>query len=327
MSRYKIRNQTTFIGCIILIIIPTLLWSQNTEHSEEITIVGEFNPTIEKSNKLLLNPKIENEQINLPVLSYYLRPVKFNSWFVPNVIAPATIRGEKQKQLFRNYLKAGIGNYNTPYLEFAATNLRSDDYSFGVHLKHLSSAGKIKEYAKSAYSSNQATVFGKKFYKKGTLSGKLYYDRNVVHQYGYKPADFLNDSLSDSDIRQRFQEAGAQILYNSNHMQTGKLNHSLGLNYYYYNDLYQSTEQNLNILAKMDNTFKFSRLTEQQKIGLLIEGDYYHNKDSLNAFNKGLIRFSPYLQTYLDQYFFYVGFNAVAEIDTGADFHLYPGLS
>lgn len=326
MSKSKF-NYLFILSIVVLFMInPVKLLAQTTEHSEEVTIVGTFDPKITKAFKINLNPKIKDDELSLPILSYYLTPIQLSNWFDLSPISPAAIRGDRLSQLYNNFIKVGYGNYETPYLEFFATNLRSDEYAFGVHLKHLSSAGKISYRANSAYSNNLVEVFGKKFYKNHTLSSRVLYEHNVVHQYGFAPVLFPNDPYDDNDIKQRYQLAGANILFNSNYVETGKVNHSFGLNYYFLTDINQTREHNVNFISRFDNTFKFSNITQEQKLGLVINAEYYNNYDLQKSDNKLLISVKPYLQTDFEQYRFYAGINAIAEVDSTSNFHFYPEL-
>ncbi|MCP4551273.1 MAG: hypothetical protein GY834_04360 [Bacteroidetes bacterium] len=326
MSKSKL-NYLFIVGIVAIFLINSMaLVAQTTKHSEEVTIVGAFDPKITKAFKINLNPKIKDNELNLPILSYYLTPIQLSNLFDLDPISPASIRGDRLSQLYKNLIKAGYGIYKTPFLEFFATNLRSDEFAFGVHLKHLSSTGKIAYHANSAYSNNLADVFGKRFYKNHTLSSRVLYKHNVVHQYGFSPALYPDDPYNDDDIKQRYQLAGANILFNSNYVETGKVNHSFGLNYYFLTDINQTREHNVNFISRFDNTFKFSNITQEQKLGLVINAEYYNNYDLQNTDNKLLISLKPYLQTDFEQYQFYAGINAVAEVDSVSNFHFYPEL-
>ena len=193
-------------------------------------------------------------------------------------------------------------------------------------MKHHSSAGKIKYYANSAYSDNMAEVFGKKFYKDHTLSGRIMYDHQINHRYGYDPILFITDPLTDAATKQQYQFAGANILYNSNFIETGKVNHSFGLNYYYLTDINRTSEHNINFISRFDNTFNLTNITKEQKLGLIVAADYYNYKDDINSESNVLVNVKPYLQTELEQYQFYAGINAMAEIDTASTFHFYPEI-
>lgn len=324
-SNHSIRHFGIIIFCMSSLLLSTLqLNAQATKHTEEITIVGAFEPKISNAFKINLNPKVKDDELTLPVLNYTLNPIQLSTWFDLDPIKPAAIRGERLSQLYKNFIKAGYGNFSSPYLEFFATNLRSDEYAFGVHVKHQSSAGKIKYHSNSAYSNNIAEVFGKKFYKDHTLSGRILYDHQVNHRYGYDPVLFITNPLPDSETKQQYQMVGANFLYKSNFIETGKINHSFGLNYYYLKDINKTNEHNINFVSRFDNTFNFSNITEEQKLGLVLSADFYNYSDTLNSENKMLVSIKPYIQTDLDQYRFYAGLNAMAEIDSSATFHLYP---
>ncbi len=327
LSNQSIRRFGFIFICLHVFVFSSIqMNAQETKHTEEITIVGAFEPKISNAFKIDLNPKIKDDELILPVLNYSLNPIQISTWFDLDPIKPAAIRGERLSQLYKNFIKAGYGNFSTPYLEYFATNLRSDKYAFGVHVKHKSTAGKIKYYSNSASSSNMAEVFGKKFYKDYTLSGRILYDHQINHRYGRDKKAILPDLLEDSVTRQQYQMAGANLLYNSNYVETGKVNHSFGLNYYYLRDINKTSEHNINFVSRFDNTFKFSNITEEQKLGIVIAADYFNYSDTLNSENKVLVSVKPYFETDLNQYQFYAGLNAMAEIDTASTFHLYPEI-
>lgn len=297
---------------------------QQQTHSEEVTIIGLYKPSISKAYKININPKISGEDIKMPVLTYGINPKKMNTKIQLEPIKPAKISGDRQSKLYRNSVKAGFGNYITPYFEFFANSLRSKDLSFGVHLKHISSNGDIKNYANSAFSNNEASVYGKKFFRNHTFSANIFYKRNVVHFYGYKPEDFPDTTFSKDDIKQRFQIAGTNLKIQSNYLDSKKLNHLFELDYYYLADFYETNEQNIYFKTRLDKNFKLFNLTENQNLGLIADINYYNNTDSLKTNNSTVVRFLPFISTDFNQYKFYLGLNASIELDSTTKLFFYP---
>ncbi len=324
-----IKYSNIFGKSILLIVIMISFFgkaanAQQQAHSEEVTIIGSYKPSISKAHKININPEISDEDIKMPVLTYDINPKKMNTKIQLEPIKPAKISGDRKSKLYRNLVKAGFGNYTTPYFEFFANSLRSKDFSFGVHLKHISSNGDIKNYANNAFSNNEASVYGKKFFRKHTFSANIFYKRNVVHFYGYKPEDFPDTTFSKDDIKQRFQIAGANLKIQSNYLNSKKLNHLFEIDYYYLADFYETKEQNIYFKTRLDKNFKLFDLTENQNLGLIADVNYYANTDSLNTNNSTVVRFQPFISTDFNQYKFYFGLDATIVLDSTTKLHFYP---
>ncbi|NTW26376.1 MAG: hypothetical protein HGA37_16875, partial [Lentimicrobium sp.] len=131
--------------------------------NEQVTVVGAFEPSVPDFNKLAISPSAKETEVKLPVMTYNVKPVQMKSNLKPDDITAVKLVGEPVKKLYRNYARLGFGNYTTPYAEFFANSLRSKSYAFGVHLKHLSSSGVIKDYPKSSNSLNLIQLSGQKF--------------------------------------------------------------------------------------------------------------------------------------------------------------------
>ena len=164
----------------------SLLAQENTTE-DEVTVVAPYQPKVSDANKISLSPRIPEERLIKPEFTYNIKSKTFSSPIVLEPIKPAKISGESVSELYKNYIRAGIGNYWTPYIEFYANKLRSKKNAFGVHAKYLSSLGGIKDYAFPGNSVFEVDGYGKKFFKQHTLSGQAGYKRTGVHFYAFKP--------------------------------------------------------------------------------------------------------------------------------------------
>lgn len=292
--------------------------------NEEVTIIAPYKPSISDAFKINMNPKIEFEDSKLPPLEYSITPVKEPTTITPEPVEATHKPYEPYKSLKRNFVRAGFGNYTTPYFEFFANSRQSDEHALGVHLRHLSSSGEIKDYANSSYSQNNASVFGKKYFDNHVLGGKLFYDRDVVHYYGYKPDDFPNISLSSDDIRHRLQTFGANASFKSTFSDDDAFNHHTGIRYNFTSDNYETTEHNVLFTAGFDKRFEWFDITEYQTAGLDADVDYFINDDSVSSYSCGLITARPFLSTDFDQYRIYLGAKMTFRADSASGFHFYP---
>ena len=120
------------------------------EKNEEVTIIAPYNPTVTSAQKINRNPRINlMETGTLPELEYHIRSERINTTVAPESPKPSRVPGEPSKDLFRSHLRAGFGNYLTPYFELWVNSLQSDEFNAGAHIGHISSFGQIKDYART----------------------------------------------------------------------------------------------------------------------------------------------------------------------------------
>lgn len=301
----------------------SLLAQENTTE-DEVTVVAPYQPKVSDANKISLSPRIPEERLIKPEFTYNIKSKTFSSPIVLEPIKPAKISGESVSELYKNYIRAGIGNYWTPYIEFYANKLRSKKNAFGVHAKYLSSLGGIKDYAFPGNSVFEVDGYGKKFFKQHTLSGQAGYKRTGVHFYGFKPDDFPEYDFEKNDYKQAYNMIEMKAGIESNYIDDDKLHHFLDFKYHYLFDKFDAQEHNLRFNAGLNKNTSFFSFSENEKLGVDAMVDYYFDKDSVTNVNQGIIRFDPYYSLGFEQYFFKVGLKMDLESGSTSYFHVYP---
>ncbi len=297
---------------------------QEIPYTEEITVISPYKPMVAESFKISQNPRIEAQNLQKPELSYSIQDQLIQTTFDPQPIKPVSIVGEPIDKLYRNFIRGGFGNYVTPYLEFFAGSLRSKEFAFGAHLRHLSS-GEMKNHPASSQSDNTVEVWGKKFLKYHTLSGNLLYDRTMVHYYGY------NDSLSElydvskDKLKQTYNQIGLHTALEKKHSKD-KLNTGAVLGYTYFFNRDHTSEHHGNLQVMLDKDLSLMKFTDGENFGVKVRADVFGNKDTLVQSTSALIGLEPVLSATMDEYSFRVGFNASAGIDSLSKLHFYPLL-
>ncbi|MCD4695058.1 MAG: hypothetical protein K8S16_02360, partial [Bacteroidales bacterium] len=299
---------------------------QENIKNDEITVVAPYRPTVSDAFKINISPRIQEDKLVKPEFDYAPLSKEFKYTSVLEPITAAKIQGESVSKLYKNYVRAGFGNYATPYIEFFANKLRSKKSAFGVHIRHLSSAGKIKDYAFPGNSNTKFKAFGKKFFNKHTFTSDVYYNRKGVHYYGYKPDEFPRLDLSKKDIKQAYNRVGVHTLLESNYTSDRKVDHYLGASYYYLFDKFESTEHNIRFDAGINKQMEFFSFSETEKLGIETGVDYYLNNDSLVSHNSGIIKVLPFYTLAFDQYFFKAGINTSIQADSNSSVNIYPVL-
>ena len=316
-----------FLVLFAFIGTQSIVYSQKPKHTEEVTIIGSYKPSIQDAYKINSNPVIDNSEKKIPKLSYSITSVKAKTLITPKALDhERTVREPKQK-LLGNYVKLGFGNYKTPYLEFFANTLQSRKYALGVHLKHLSSMGEIKNHPLSTFSKSMASIAGKTLFNKHTLSGEIFYKHDVVHYYNLEQNAF--DSLNtlgwkEDDFKQRFQLFGTNLGLSSNYNKIGKLNNNLDFNYYYLTDYYSTSEQKTSLKADVNIDFELFNSGYTQKLGVSAEIDAFSNSDSIINAKDQIARVQPYIKAVFGQYKLYFGLNTAIPIDSTKSVGLFP---
>ena len=301
---------------------------------DEIKVIAPYEPTISDAYKINFNPKIEDTlEVDIQ-FSYLINPMQIPTQFQLEPITAARMRGEPLAKLYNGLVKAGLGNYSTPYLEAFYNTLRSNEFAYGVHLKHISSGGQIQDYGHSGYSDNKLNLYGKRFTRNHTLHADLNYERNRVHYYGYKRDNYLDqpaileyiDTLSKKDIRQRFQYVSPQLGFRSNYLDSTKLQHAVDFHYHWLDDRYDAHEHSLGMKVQLNKSLPSDPLgfAEKQNFNMHFGIDYFNNNTLLDTANTTLINIAPTLSSHFRDFTFYVGINAAAQLDTVSHARFYP---
>ena len=327
----KVYNMKYFIPAVLFCffsLVYSQLFSQSKEdtvYKERVTVIAKYNPTVSDAFKINISPSITDTGITVPKFTYHV----FDKMAITNYnvepIKPARVGDATVTKLYRVLLKAGFGNYITPYGEAFVNTIHSKKYNAGFHFRHLSSSpSKERNYGYNDYSNNEANLFGKMILPSHTLTANFDYNRDVVHYYGYRTDDIL-PRLDKMDTKQRFSYFNGSFILNSHYSpDSSKWNHSVGIGIYNLSDIFNSVENRLDIKADVNKELGLIKITKSQILGAKVGLEYYLTQNTLSSFNTGLIRLQPYLNTNFKKFFFNLGVNVVVKTDTSTSLHFYP---
>ncbi len=269
--------------------------SSNALHAQKILkdtvlyVVKSFQPTIADAIKINEMPVVKDSVPPTPILNYQINSKKINTPFSLAQLKSAKMVGEPLTKLYNSLLKIGGGNYNTPYSEFYYNNLRSKEATFGTHLKHLSSKSTYEGYGLGNFSDNEIGLYGKRFFRKHTLSGDVDYARNVIHYYGYDTSAIHLNEEENGITKQRYSFIQGKAAYQSHYTDSLHINHLFNINYYNLSDYYNVAENFVSAKAE------FSGFYEKQLIHVPLILDYYHNRDTADTAQTVIARLNPYI--------------------------------
>jgi len=319
---YKKLSYTLFLFLGLGLYNTTLAQSQWDEEGE----IKDSEIIIEKNRKIELGVANRNFEKVPPLpetsqrsqLSYKFSDFEFNTKSIDPAIRVLTLQDDKLTKLYGNYLKAGFGNYGSPYLEAFLNSKRDKNYAYGLHYKHLSSSrGSVNE-GNSGSANNTASLYGKAMSKNMVLSGDIFYRHDKVHFYGYNPVwDFESDS-----IKQVIQRMGinAQLL---NIKKDAKTDYDLNTKFEYLKDNYNASEINFDLSANLNYALS-------DKLSAFLKTDLWLSQlqDSTTN-NRNMFRIQPGFKFSVVGINIAAGLNMAYENDTLPEMgklHVYPSV-
>ncbi|MBI1305436.1 MAG: hypothetical protein GC181_02350 [Bacteroidetes bacterium] len=188
----------------------TLAQVDTSTSNYDLTILTKFNPVLTSARKKMISPVLESADNTQPEFTYELPGFGYKVLPTYQPAKAVDLKVDENELLSGNYFKLGGGNYLTPYAEFQLHSISDKKYSYGAYGKHLSSnAGNPKN---ADFSDNELGIFGSKITKKGDLTGKLNFDRHVIHRYGYNTDSF---EFAKKDINQIYNNFSGSVGYDN----------------------------------------------------------------------------------------------------------------
>jgi len=311
----------------ILVFSSFSAMAQQPKYSEEITVIATYKPEIPDAFKINQNPVNSDTSTTVPLMNYIIRPKPAAIQLQIEPLPSAKLVAEPLNKLYRNYIRGGFGNYSSLYGELYAASLRSKKGMAGFRIKHLSSAGTIKEFGSPANSHQLVELSGERYLKNHVLGAEAYFNRDMVHFYGVADTVIDKFNIKKDDLKQRFILAGGEADFNSAYSAKDKLNHAFSLGYYHMEDDYQSTEDNIHFNASADKAFDLFNIKEKQTIGLTTDVQFYNQESFVfEKQNSLVVLLKPSIAMKYNEYSFKAGFNLYVQGDTVTKGHFYPFL-
>lgn len=295
-------------------------WEKNDGEIEdvEIEIVKDREITLPKANRNFEKIPPTSLTKNTGQFEYFFSNLNLPLPALNIRVRPLRIKGEPLSKLYGNYVKAGFGNYTTPYLEGYFTSKRNETQLYGAHLNFINSKNGPVHSDNSGSGALDLEIFGKYFGKKTTASGEVGFNRESYHFYGYDEGQLIG---ADS-LKQNFNDVFVKG-YLENTDKGSKLQYLTGFRFDYLKDNYEAVESELQLDFKGNY-----ELGEQSKFNLDLDYDLISQKDELiEVKSRNIFRATPTVTFEYEGFLINAGFNAVYENDTLSDsdeLHFYP---
>jgi hypothetical protein len=253
----RMKHILSFILPAIFAIMPYDVHAQSdtTETLEyEFQIEGNRRLFLRDANKITIWPQTKDSVVQMTRIQYTTLPTPTAITIEPRLIPAAKINvEEKLGYLYRGYIRAGWGSYNTTPVDFYFTDGRSKKGTYGLHYQLLRGDGVVLDDADSIpdrYSNNRAEAWGKWFFKKTQLLGKFNWERNVTHWYGVDlKNEYSGPSFDSLNFDQRMNTFGGGLSYLSYQRDTGEFNFNAEAGLRNTRDINNNSETHFNVLA------------------------------------------------------------------------------
>ncbi|MCL7763643.1 hypothetical protein MPF19_09475 [Polaribacter sp. Z014] len=292
----------------------------DTVKTEVVNIVTKYNPKIADAKKINKNPTIKLLKNNeKKKLAYTIFSAPVASTFIPKSGVVKGINVGIKERVYQNYLAAGYGNYNTPYLE---TNLHYStrfENEFGFNAKYLTSLDNVKN---SVLNSNFSNLDIGAFYKqqdryfdwKVTLNS----ERNLYNWYGLPDLNFTDlttNSINEELINNYFELIGS-FNFKDSYLHSAKIKTA------YFTDSYKSNEILAKFNARLDLPLDFL-LSSLNDISIatsieFLKGEFkndYSNSNSLK-YGTSTININPQYKIEYEGFSIKPGLKLIASFDS-----------
>jgi hypothetical protein len=307
------QNHIFYLLLVIMVIVDLSIKAQDQDWGEdgaiqdaEVVIEKDRQITLEKANRgyekvspLPTEPDTVAQQYSFDPIHYSATP------FTPR-IRVNRIKEEPLPKLYGNYVKGGIGNYGTTYLEGFFNHKRSETHTIGGHIKSLNSARGPVDKGNSATSEFDVGFNGSYFTDNLTFHGSADFDRDKLFYYGYTPGL----EVDRDSIKQIYSKVDIGLGLEDSSKGEG-LDFSLTGHYTSFGDEFDNHEDL--------GTFNFEgRYQLNDHLGFSLQSDLYISKRTFmnSSQNRNLFRIRPMVHTQVSIFDLEVGVNLVHENDT-----------
>ncbi len=313
------------IAATMMMFLVTAVAQENNQTAapkREVTLYNPYKPSLHIVKKRSYLPDMKDTVSVRPKFSYEVSSEPFLPAFAISPIKSASLLSDPLTKLYKSFVNIGLGNYLSPLAEISVTNERSKKGAVGFYGRHFSSnagvklANDLESYA--GYMDNDASLFGRKFFRKSVFESSVDFTQRVRHAYGYNPAIAGYDPEKD-DIRMRYNNIGAKASLQSTRLDSVSFVYDFEVFYNYFYYITDMAQNNFGMEGTMAKSFK------GWYVGSGIDFEYYKNSDSLSTSGDAIYSLSPFMKKSTRLWNLKLGFQAL--MDRSNTPHLYPDIN
>lgn len=298
----KLMMKTSFNKIIFLLPFCFLFHksnAQDTTRRQTIEITSSYKPSLLNSVKINLYASPIKPDTSRPRLAYFIPPQNLFYGYQPVALKPLALQADTSLQLGgRNQLKAGFGNYTTPYIS-GAFSFGDGKHNLGnIYGDYISSRGKIQN---QDFSEIKLKGTGSIFSEKNETYAGIAFAQHEYYQYGY---DHTVDSFNKADIRRSYQDLSASVGFRNISL------NDLGINYNPHLEVHEfSRESEASETTLILNLPAEKKFSDEVSVKVTASGNFakYQLKNADSSISNSLFQLSPELTYYSKQFTFHGG--------------------
>lgn len=317
MTPYK----TLYTTLILLTASATTLMAQDVKPpektvSEEIEVIRPYKPVLAEAVKLRRSPDLSTVKTYKAKFNYSLtdRKLELNSDI--QKLQAQQLADERAAELMNSYVKAGVGSLATLLGEAYVNIGRDEALQAGAFFRHFSQEGKLN---KQNENNQQLSIFGRSIGDKGTLSGRLNYERHGLFFYGIDDARPTLNPNPQRQVLNFFEVEGEAV--NKFTADENALSYAAKVNAYLFNDKFDASEKAVSITGYLNKRISGFNL------GLAANTEIGNTKDMKTSVSNNLLRLNPYIKLQTKGVKITAGINFVQEFGEFSDTRIFPAVT
>ncbi len=229
------------IAGLIFCLLGTSSFAQKQPTKEQsIDITSSYKPVLRNAAKINFSASNINADTSRPHLSYNIPPQNLFYTYQPMALKPLALTVDTTMSLgVRNFIKAGFGNYTTPFV--------SAGFSFGdgkkslvnLYANYISSKGKIQY---QDYTKFNAQISGSYFTDKNEVYGDVGFNQDIYYLYGYNHADY---TYTKAELLQQFSNFKLRVGFKNKDVNETGINYDPNLTISIFSSKDKLTENTL----------------------------------------------------------------------------------
>jgi hypothetical protein len=310
-----------------LLPVSAQVTKQETGFKREVTLYNPYKPSLPEVKKRSFLPDMNDTMKIRPEFLYDIMAKPFLPVYTIIPIKAVALLPDPLPKLYKSYVNIGMGNYSTPLAEISITNERSKKGAIGFYGRHFSSNGNVElqngKKVFAGYMDNDASLFGRKFFRKNLFESSVDFSQKIRYAYGYDTS-IINYSPAKKDIRRGYDNIGAKVSLSSLTLDSTSLSYDFDIFYNFFSTTGKRYQHNAGIKGMMAKSYKGFY------IGSGIDYEFFKHPDSyFNESGFGIASISPFIRKSTEQWSFKLGFQALLDEYLGSApvFHIYPDVN
>lgn len=289
---------------------------------DSFNIVRDYKPLLADAVKIRRSPDMSNKRSYMPKLSY--NDVTDQKLDINTGLKELDVREMPfavRENILSNYVKVGVGNFNT-FLGEAYLSIEDyEDMRVGGFVKHLGQKGSLDQ---QKFSKQDVGVFGRRIMNGFTLDGLAGFNRYGTHFYA-NPVAENGDLLNPDKAEQVFSNLyfTGELTSNYDPDDAEAISYSAKLDAFSFKDKYATSETGVNIAAY------FNKRIQAFNIGANVSADIgshegVNSGGSVGKVNNSIAVLNPYIRFKGDNYAVTLGANLIPEFGDSTGFNVFP---